>query len=73
VRRLETILGRHRSLRKALSEKGPVVVWIRLPNTRRRDLLTWFETALPDVLAAVERGERSRCRLAVIANFGVSS
>ena len=43
--------------RKVLTAAGPVVVWIRLPNTRRRDLLVWFETILPDVLAALERGE----------------
>ncbi len=43
--------------RKVLKEAGPVVVWIRLPNTRRRKLLAWFETILPDVLAALERGE----------------
>jgi hypothetical protein len=40
-----------------LTETGPVVIWIRLPNTRRRELLTWFETILPDVLAAMQRGE----------------
>lgn len=43
--------------RKVLAETGPVVVWIRLPNTRRRDLLAWFEAALPQVLAALARGE----------------
>lgn len=43
--------------RKVLTENGPVVVWIRLPNTRRRDLLAWFETVLLDVLAALARGE----------------
>ena len=43
--------------RKVLTAAGPVVVWIRLPNTRRRELLAWFETILPDVLAALERGE----------------
>ncbi len=43
--------------RKVLTETGPVVIWIRLPNTRRRELLTWFETILPDVLAAMQRGE----------------
>jgi len=43
--------------RKVLSNKGPVVVWIRLPNTRRRKLLAWFEVLLPDVLLAIERGE----------------
>ena len=43
--------------RKVLTDQGPVVVWIRQPNTRRRDLLSWFETVLPDILAALERGE----------------
>lgn len=43
--------------RKLLNGNGPVVTWIRLPNTRRRDLLIWFETILPDVTAALERGE----------------
>jgi predicted nuclease of predicted toxin-antitoxin system len=43
--------------RKALVDAGPAVIWIRLPNTRRRDLLVWFERILPDILAALERGE----------------
>ncbi|MGE0667012.1 MAG: DUF5615 family PIN-like protein [Sphingomonadales bacterium] len=43
--------------RKVLSASGPVVVWIRLPNTRRRDLLGWFGLALPDILAALARGD----------------
>ncbi len=43
--------------RKVLADHGPVVVWIRLPNTRRRDLLAWFATVLPEILAAMARGE----------------
>jgi predicted nuclease of predicted toxin-antitoxin system len=43
--------------RKVLADNGPVVVWIRLPNTRRRESLDRFETILPDVLTALERGE----------------
>ncbi len=43
--------------RKALSGGGPCVVWVRLPNTRRRELLAWFEAVLPDILSALERGE----------------
>ena len=43
--------------RKVLATTGPAVVWIRLPNTRRRDLLAWFEAILPDVVAALARGE----------------
>lgn len=43
--------------RKALSGDGPAVIWLPLPNTRRGELLAWFETALPAVLSALERGE----------------
>jgi predicted nuclease of predicted toxin-antitoxin system len=45
------------ALRKTLNDTGPALVWIRLPNTRRRQLLAHFESVLPDVLAALERGE----------------
>ena len=45
------------ALRKTLNDTGPPVVWIRLPNTRRPELLARFEIALPDVLSALERGE----------------
>jgi len=43
--------------RKTLEELGPAVVWIRLRNVRRRELLRWFEKALPEILSALERGE----------------
>jgi predicted nuclease of predicted toxin-antitoxin system len=43
--------------RKTLSDTGPAVIWIRLPNTRRRELLARFESVLPDILSALERGE----------------
>jgi predicted nuclease of predicted toxin-antitoxin system len=43
--------------RKILTGSGPSVVWIRLPNTRRLELLAWFERMLPDILLALERGE----------------
>jgi predicted nuclease of predicted toxin-antitoxin system len=43
--------------RKVLENAGPTIVWIRLPNTRRRELLVWFEGVLPDILEALERGE----------------
>ena len=36
---------------------GPRVVRVRLRNTRRRDLLAWFDVILPDLLQALERGE----------------
>jgi predicted nuclease of predicted toxin-antitoxin system len=43
--------------RHALAETGPVIVWIRLRNTRRAELLEWFEAALPYVISALARGE----------------
>jgi len=43
--------------RRTMTDRGPAVVWLRLPNTRRRALLVWFGAILPDVVAALERGE----------------
>ena len=43
--------------RRTISGAGPAIVWIRLPNTRRKSLLAWFERVLPDVVIALERGE----------------
>lgn len=45
------------ALRRTLEEAGPAVVWIRLGNTRKGDLLRWLEPLLPEILAALERGE----------------
>lgn len=43
--------------RKLRIDNGPIVIWIRLPNTRRRDLLIWFEAILPELAATLQRGE----------------
>jgi predicted nuclease of predicted toxin-antitoxin system len=43
--------------RHALAAASPAIVWIRLRNTRRAELLVWFEAALPHILAALARGE----------------
>ena len=43
--------------RRAMVDVGPAVVWIRLRNTRRRDLLIWFAAVLPDIVHALGRGE----------------
>ena len=43
--------------RHALTGMGPAVVWIRLRNTRRTELLAWFETALPQIVSALAQGE----------------
>ena len=42
---------------RILAQDGPAVVWVRLPNTRRRELLDWFGTMLPLIENALERGE----------------
>ena len=36
---------------------GPAVVWLRLGNTRRTALLNRVEGDLPEIVAALERGE----------------
>ena len=36
---------------------GPAVVWLRIGNTRRTVLLQRVESALPAIVAALERGE----------------
>nr|WP_246657366.1 DUF5615 family PIN-like protein [Methylocystis sp. B8] len=43
--------------RKVMTNAGPQIVWIRRPNTRRRELLVWFEAVLPRMIEALERGE----------------
>lgn len=43
--------------RRALAEARPAIIWVRLPNARRRELLTWFDQALPAIIDALERGE----------------
>jgi len=44
--------------RVALSDSGPQIVWIRLGNTTRNTLLKAMREALPEVIGALERGER---------------
>lgn len=46
------------SLRVQLEEAGPQVIWVRYGNTRQAELLRRFGEAWPDVVAALERGER---------------
>ncbi|HEX5327565.1 MAG TPA: DUF5615 family PIN-like protein [Acetobacteraceae bacterium] len=44
--------------RHTLTGSGPAVIWIRLHNTRRSELLAWFEGALPHALSALARGDK---------------
>jgi predicted nuclease of predicted toxin-antitoxin system len=43
--------------RRAVVPSGPSIVWIRLGNTRRAELMSWFDAVLPSVLEALARGE----------------
>jgi len=42
----------------ALRPRAPAILWIRIPNTRTRPLLEWFEGIFPSAVAAFEQGER---------------
>ena len=42
---------------RAFSGQGPAVVWVRIGNTTREALLGRMSSALPAVIAALERGE----------------
>jgi len=35
----------------------PRVLWLRVGNTRKGQLLSWFERLLPEITAALDRGE----------------
>lgn len=43
--------------RNIVENSGPTIVWIRLGNSRRNELLAWFERALPTILDAIDRGD----------------
>lgn len=40
------------------NETGPSVVWLRVGNTRKAELLRWFEPLLPRILNELDHGER---------------
>jgi predicted nuclease of predicted toxin-antitoxin system len=43
---------------RALSRQGgPPIVWLRIGNTSRRAIIALFDAVLPEILAAIERGE----------------
>jgi predicted nuclease of predicted toxin-antitoxin system len=44
--------------RRSLESEGPPIVWLRLGNTRRAELLRQFGHAFPMILAALARHER---------------
>ncbi len=45
------------AIRRARTADGPAVVWIRVGNVSRRDLLTWFRFRLATIVDALALGE----------------
>lgn len=45
------------AIRHSLASQSPRIVWVRLGNASKRDLLHWFQPLLPSIVAAMERGE----------------
>jgi predicted nuclease of predicted toxin-antitoxin system len=43
---------------RILNPDGPALVWVRVGNTTRRELLAWFDRLLPDIEQALLAGER---------------
>lgn len=43
--------------RAATDALVPKVLWLRVGNTRKSELLRWFEPLLPQAIRALERGE----------------
>lgn len=45
------------SRRRSVSVAGPSVIWLRIGNTTRSQLLQRVKPVFPDVIAAIEAGE----------------
>ena len=37
---------------------GPQIIWVRIGNATRREVIARFSSALPDLLASIARGEK---------------
>jgi predicted nuclease of predicted toxin-antitoxin system len=44
-------------VQRAFESAGPTIIWIRIGNTTKRELLTRVARAWPAIFAALERGE----------------
>ena len=42
----------------AIGREAPAVVWVRIGNTRRADLLVWFEPLIDQMVEMVTTGSR---------------
>lgn len=45
------------AIRRVMVSQGPTIVWIRVRNTRKQELLIWFDAQLPQILQALSEGE----------------
>ena len=45
------------AVRRAMNSAGPIIVWIRLGNSTKQELLRWFSQLFPDILSAINAGE----------------
>ena len=45
------------AIRRTMGAIGPTIVWIRLGNSTRHELMRWFAPLFPEILAAIEAGE----------------
>ena len=43
---------------RTLRPEGPALVWVRVGNTTRHELLAWFAALLPEIEQALHAGER---------------
>ena len=46
------------ALMVATGVESPSIVWVRVGNTRRAELMVWFEPLIGQVVSMVEAGER---------------
>lgn len=46
------------SLMFAIRGETPTVVWVRIGNTRRAALVTWFEPLIPRIIELVDSGQK---------------
>jgi predicted nuclease of predicted toxin-antitoxin system len=42
----------------SLHSEGARIVWVRIGNVRRAELLSWFERLMPVVVSSLDAGER---------------
>ncbi len=46
------------AVRVQQTKNGPAVVWLRIGNCSRAALMEWFAPLLPEVIEALEQGQR---------------